>query len=128
MANMQTVREALVAELIGDVDALIQRVEALRATLPEAGDAAASKVHAAGTQVTSDIAGVAERLKVDLARQAETLRHNLYTATSEARAAAQVVDGTARQFGRFALLAGFGGGIFGGVLAGLALAVLLLRG
>jgi hypothetical protein len=128
MANVQTVREALVAELIGDVDTLLQRVEALRTTLPETGEAVAVQVKAAGMQAASDITGVSERLKADLARQAETLRHNLYAVTSEAHAAAQLVDGTARRFGRFALLAGFGGGILGGVLAGLALAAVVFEG
>jgi len=121
MANTQTMREALVAELIGDVDALLQRVEALRTALPEAGTAAAAQVQAAGTQAAQDIAVVSDRLKADLARQAETLRHTLYSVTQEARAAANVVDGTAQRFGRFAALAGFGGGILGGVLAGLVL-------
>lgn len=122
MANTQTMREALVAELIGDVDALLQRVEALRTTVPEAGTAAAAQVQAAGTQAAQDIAVASDRLKADLARQAETLRHTLYSVTQEARAAANVVDGTAQRFGRFAVLAGFGGGILGGILAGLVLA------
>lgn len=122
MANTQTMREALVAELIGDVDALLQRVEALRMTVPEAGTAAAAQVQAAGTQAAHDIAVASDRLKTDLARQAEALRHTLYSVTQEARAAANVVDGTAQRFGRFAVLAGFGGGILGGILAGLVLA------
>lgn len=111
----QTAREALIGELIGDVDALIARMDAVRMALPEAADRSAARIEAAGS-----------RLRVDLAREGETLLQEFRKVAREASAAAHVVDGSSRRFVALALLVGFGSGILGGALAGALLAQWIL--
>ena len=107
----QTAREALIGELIGDVDALMARVDALRTALPDAADRSAARLEAA-----------ASRLRGELERAVEAHIKELRELTGEARAAARVVDGASRRFVAMALLGGVGGGILGGALAGVLLA------
>lgn len=109
--DAQTAREALIGELIGDVDTLIARADALRTTVPEAAERAASRLETAGN-----------RLRAELARDGEALHRSLREITREADTAARIVDGASRRLIFLAVLAGFGGGIVGGALAGVALA------
>lgn len=112
----QTAREALIGELIGDVDALLARADALRTALPEAVGQSAARLEAAGG-----------RLRVDFERDGEALLRELRAVAREAEMSARIVDGSGRRFLLFALVTGFAGGIFGGALAGLALAQVLLK-
>lgn len=126
MSGPQTMREALIAELIGDVDALMTRAESLRATLPEAADKAATRVASAGETAAQQIAIKAERVRADLARDMETLLKGVQRVAGEAQAASMVVDRSARRFALLALLTGLAGGVGGGILAGLFAARYLL--
>ncbi|MFW1011717.1 hypothetical protein ACEV93_18635 [Vibrio parahaemolyticus] len=122
MGAPQTMREALLAELLGDVDALMQRLEELQTTLPAAADNAAGKVSDAGKAATDEFAQTAAKLRRDLVADSDVLRKELQGVTKETQAAAKVVDQSARRFAIMALLMGLAGGVIGGVLAGLALA------
>lgn len=126
MAGPQTAREALIAELIGDVDALIGRAEGLHTALPAAADKAAARVEGAGRTAADDITEAATRLRRELTAEGETLLKGLQGATQEAQKAARVVDQSARRFALMALLLGLAGGVLGGCLAGFALAQHLL--
>ena len=126
MAGPQTAREALIAELIGDVDALIGRAEALHSALPDAAEKAASRVAGAGQNAADDIIQAATALRRELTAEGDTLLKGLQGATKEAQNAARVVDKSARRFGLMALLLGLAGGVIGGCLAGYALALHLL--
>ncbi len=112
----QTAREALIGELIGDVDALLARTDALRTTLPEAVGHSASRIEAAGN-----------RLRADFERDGEALLRELRAVVREAEISARIVDRSGRRFLAFALMTGFAGGIFGGAFAGMLLAQVLLR-
>ncbi len=87
----QTAREALIGELIGDVDALIARADALRTVLPDAADRSAARLEAA-----------ANRLRAELERDGAAHLSELRHLTAEAKAAAWVVDGASRRFVAFA--------------------------
>jgi hypothetical protein len=112
----QTAREALIGELIGDVDTLLKRVDALGNALPDAAERSAARIEAA-----------ASRFKADIERDREAHLKALRQLAAEAKAAAWVVDGASRRFAALALLGGFGGGILGGALAGTLFAQWMLR-
>ncbi len=106
----------MIGELIGDVDALIERVDALRNILPDAADRSAARLEAA-----------AGRLRAELERGSDAHLKELRELTAEAKAAAWVVDGASRRFVFLALAGGMGGGILGGGLAGAVLAQWLFQ-
>lgn len=126
MNGPQTMRDALIAELIGDVDALLTRAETLRAALPDAAEKAASRVAAAGESAAQQIATNAERVRGELARDMETLLKGVQKVAGEASGAAKVVDRSGRRFALLALLTGLAGGVCGGVVAGLLAACYFL--
>jgi ATPase subunit of ABC transporter with duplicated ATPase domains len=117
VAGPQTTREALMAELLGDVGVLLDRMEALKVDLPEVAEDAAGKVKAVG-----DSSAAAIRIATDQAevRIADALS-GIQTAAREARAAAGVVAGAARRFALLALLTGAAGGAVAGAVVALAL-------
>ncbi|HFD2218311.1 TPA: hypothetical protein ACF2KY_004836, partial [Escherichia coli] len=114
MAGPQTTREALIAELLGDVGVLIDKTDELRASFPAAADEAAAKVKAAGQRATEDVATAATQLTRDLATQTEKLLQGVQQAAREAQAAARVVDRSARRFALLATAMGLAAGIVGG--------------
>ncbi len=110
MGPPQTTREALLAELLGDVAGLLERVEALHASLPATAEQSAARMAAAG-----------ERVRADLGRQNDGVVQALQKVAREAREAAGVVNGSARRFALLALATGLGAGVLGGALGGLLL-------
>src|SRR5690606_1463774 len=121
MAGPQTTREALIAELLGDVGVLLEKTDELRASFPAAADEAAAKVKAACSRAADDVATAATQLSRDLAAQSEKLLQGVQQAAREAQAAARVVDRSARRFEIIATAMCIDAVIVGGVLAGLAL-------
>lgn len=124
MAGPQTTREALMAELLGDVGGLLDRMEALKVDLPELADDMAGKVKAVGD---SSAAGIKTASQQAASRIADTLE-SVQIAAREAKAAAGVVTGSARRFALLALLTGVAGGAIGGALAAIALTGRLFGG
>ncbi|EIJ6113775.1 hypothetical protein LJJ21_004738 [Salmonella enterica] len=121
MGSPQTAREALIAELIGDVDALIIRAEALRSALPDAANEAAAKVRHSGERAAEDIGAAAAKLARELTGHGEKVVQGVQSAARDAQAAAKVVDRSARRFALLAAAMGLAGGVLGGILAGLFL-------
>jgi hypothetical protein len=108
VGSVHTHREALLAEALGDLDELLQRIEALQASLPAAGEQAGAKLHGAGARFLS-----AFEQKAGVALQ------GLQAAASAAHSAARVVDKAAWRFGLLAAVMGLAGGVFGGALVAL---------
>ena len=82
----RTVREALIAELLGDVDRLLARVEALTALVAEADNrltATAAALENAGDKYRLAVTAFTEQAKTDLA---EYLDQRMERAASAARA------------------------------------------
>ena len=122
MASPQTTREALIAELLADIAPLLDRADVLLASFPEAANAAATKVKAAGEQASRDFADNAQKVsRESVARHAELLEA-IQKASADAKAAALIVDKGYKRFALLALLTGLCGGVVGGLLVGLAAA------
>lgn len=121
MANPNTHREALIAELLGDVGQLLDRAEALKASFPVAGEEAAGKVRAAGQVAAGGVTAAGERFLGVFDQRAAAALQGVQEAAREAQAAARVVDRAAWHFALLAGAMGLGAGVLGGVLAGLAI-------
>ncbi len=117
MAGPQTTREALLAELLGDVGGLLDRMEVLKVDLPEVADDAADKIKAAGASSAAAIQSATDRAEVRIGDALASLQ----TAARDAKAAAAVVAGSARRFALLALLTGVAGGAVAGAVVALAL-------
>ena len=117
MAGPQTAREALLAELLGDVGGLLDRMEVLKVDLPEVADDAADKIKAAGASSAAAIQSATDRAEVRIGDALSSLQ----TAARYAKAAATVVAGSARRFALLALLTGVAGGAVAGAVVALAL-------
>ncbi|MGR0626563.1 hypothetical protein ACTZIH_25975 (plasmid) [Escherichia coli] len=126
MSGPQSMREALIAELIGDVDGLINRLEGLQSALPEAAEKSAAKVSAAGDSAVRNMTATGEKIRTDFIRDADSVLKALQKATGEAQAASRVVSGSAKRFAALALVVGLSAGIIGGVLAGMLAAYYFL--
>lgn len=125
MAGPQTAREALIAELIGDVDALIERAEVLQASIPAAADEAVRGIVDAGERVVAHLDDATKLLRADLARERAAALQPLQLASKAATDAAAAVTDGARRLATYALLTGLAGGALAGALVGGAVAVLL---
>lgn len=132
-AGPTTAREALFHEAFGDLLGLVEQVEALKQDLPvvaqatvgqidEAGRIAAGQVSASGRQAAQQVGTVAKAMIEALDRERVAWGAAADKQVSESRAAANLVAGAARKMAWMALAIGLGGGVIGGVLAGLALA------
>lgn len=119
MSGPQTMREALIAELIGDLDTLLTRTEEVKAALPLAADSAARGITAAGEKMLAQTEQSANRLRAELARDAGSIAETVKKAASEANTAATIVARGGQRFALLALLTGLAGGVVGGTLAGL---------
>jgi ElaB/YqjD/DUF883 family membrane-anchored ribosome-binding protein len=120
MAGPNTHREALIAELLGDVGALLDRAEALNASLPAAVDQAAAKVRAAGETAAGSVKGAGEAFVTSLDAQTKETLKGVQKAAREAQSAAKVVERSAWRFALLTALIGLAAGILGGGLAALA--------
>ena len=121
MANPNTHREALIAELLGDVGALLDRTEELKASFPVAGEAAAGKVRTAGEMAAGGVTAAGERFLSVFDEKARSVLRGVQEAAGEAQAAARVVDRAAWHFALLAGAVGLAAGVLGGALAGLAI-------
>lgn len=126
MAGPQTTREALMAELLGDVGALLDRAEALQAAMPAVADAAASQVFLAGEDAAKSITASADEFAALLSRQRELMAKPISEAAESISKSADVVEGGARRLASMAMLAGLAGGVLGGLVVGIAAAAFLM--
>lgn len=117
MATQNTMREALVAELLGDLDALIKRIETLNEALPGTLDAAEARIRQAGEASASAIeqAGVASSRELE--RQGKGMMQGVENATHQTQTAARAFQGAGRTLWAMAAAAILGGGVAGAVVA-----------
>lgn len=127
MAGPQTTREALMAELLGDVGALLDRAEALQAAMPAVADAAATQVFLAGEDAAKNIKASADQFGALLSSQRELMAKPLSEAAASISKSADVVKGGARRLATMAMFAGMAGGVLGGLIAGIAAAAFFMR-
>ncbi|MDF4211165.1 hypothetical protein P2W50_31425 [Pseudomonas protegens] len=120
MSGPQTTREALMAELLGDAGALLDRVEALQVAIPGVTDTAVSQVYLAGEEAAKSIMAAAEEFGALLARERDLIAKPISEATASIRASADVVEGGARRLTTTALLVGLAGGALAGLIGGIA--------
>lgn len=119
MAGPQTTREALLAELLGDVGTLLDRVEAIQATLPQQVEDGASRLSSAGESAAVKIATAADQARSDFTLALTDTLKGVQKAATDAEAAAAVVSGAVVRFALLALLTGLAGGAIAGfVVAG----------
>lgn len=77
MSTLQTHREALYAELFGDIEKLLTRAEELHDALPESMTAAASNIEAAGRKAVYDMEAASKRDRRELASEVDKLLQHL---------------------------------------------------
>jgi len=121
MAGPNTHREALIAEALGDLGDLLDKVEALKTALPLAVDAAAVKVRGAGETAAGSVNAAGDRFLTAFDQQAGTALKGVQAAARDAQGAARVVDKAAWRFAFLAGVTGLAAGALGGVLAALAI-------
>lgn len=126
MAGPQTTREALMAELLGDVGALLDRTEALQAAMPAVADAAATQVYLAGEDAAKNIKVSADSFAALFADQRALIAKSMSEAAASINKSADLVEGNARRMATNALLAGLAGGAIAGLLGGVAAAAFFM--
>lgn len=131
MAGPSTAREALLAEVYGDLLGLVERVEALKASMPgltdqlaaeiaEASRLASVQIATSGKQSVQNVAQIATHTLEGMTRERAALQALAEQHVREARAAAQLVGASANRLALYATGIGMGAGAIGGVLATLA--------
>lgn len=91
MSGAQTVREALIAELLGDVDAIMARIEAMPATLAGAEDRVAATVAAlneAGDKYRLAVTAFTEQAKAELSEHLDRQQAKIAASRIEEQTAA----------------------------------------
>ena len=126
MAGPQTAREALIAELLGDVGALMDRTEALQAAMPAVADAAATQVYLAGEDAAKNIKAAADSFAALFADQRALIAKSMSEAAASISKSADLVEVNARRMATNALLAGLAGGAIAGLLGGVAAAAFFM--
>lgn len=126
MAGPQTARDALIAELLGDVGALMDRTEALQAAMPAVADAAATQVYLAGEDAAKNIKASADLFAALFADQRALIAKSMSEAAASISKSADLVEGNARRMATNALLAGLAGGAIAGLLGGVAAAAFFM--
>lgn len=127
MAGPQTTREALMAELLGDVGALLDRAEALQVSMPAVADAAMTQVFLAGEDAAKNIQASADSFAARAAEQRELIAKPMRDAAASISESAGIVEGSARRLAQTALLVALAGGGFAGLLGGVAAAAFFMR-
>lgn len=122
MRAPQTTREALIAELLGDIGALLDKSETLQSALPAVADNAATKIHLAGEAATNSIKQEADKFREMLSSERKLITEPIREAAKQTQHAADVVDAGARRLAFLSTLLGFIGGALGGLAAGLVVA------
>lgn len=130
MAGPQTTREALIAELLGDLGALLDRAESLQKALPDVADVAATQIHLAGEGVATGIEAQArqhlQQLGELLGRERAALVDPISAASQATRAAADTLRDASHRITAKVVLLGMAAGALAGGVVGAAVAALLL--
>lgn len=116
MAGPQTTREALLAELLGDVGELLDRVETIQAALPQQVEDGAARLASAGEAASVKIATATDQARRDFTSALTDALNGVQKAAKDAEAAASVVSGAVVRFALLALLTGLAGGALAGFI------------
>ena len=119
----QTAREALLAEALGDLGQLVERLEAAKVWLPEQADATAERIAHAAEGAVLRVSETARKAEASAEAARRAWAADALKVAKEVKAAALVVADQAGRMRLYALAVGFGGGIGGGVVA----AVMVMR-
>lgn len=127
MSKDTTVREAIVTEILGELEVLLTRLEGLNNSLPDSTEVSISKIKMATEFSSRNFSALFEReIKSFDTRIKESLAR--FTRASEAiQNAAMIVDKRSHRFTILATTTGFASGFLGGVLAALALGNFLFK-
>jgi hypothetical protein len=123
MAGPNTHREALIAELLGDVDGLLKRAEALHETLPAVTEAAEAKIKAAGEASAAAINEAGVKLSRGLERQGGDLLREIQEGTRQTQAAAKGLRASGAKLWGLVIVA-----VLAGAIAGAVAALLVIHG
>ncbi|WP_413168804.1 hypothetical protein [Burkholderia latens] len=118
----------MIAELLGDVGPLLDRVEALQSALPSAVDEAVRKVRAAGETAAGAVEASGDVFLGRFNERASKATQAMQGAATDVQNAAKVVDRSAFRFALMAGLIGLAAGTLGGALVALAIAHKLFGG
>lgn len=116
MAGQLGPRDALLAEVLGDAGLLLDRMEALKVSLPELADAVAERIATAGETAANRVGQAGEQARAKIAKAADEVTVGVNSAAGDAREAARTVAGSAGRFTFLALLMGLLGGVAGGAI------------
>lgn len=112
-------RDALVAELIGDVDTLIQEVKALQASMPASSDNAARVLLESSKKMLAQVEQSSQRLRLELKNENLEILAAAQKAANEATYAAQLFNKGVVRLSLLAVslggIAGLIAGVFGGM-------------
>lgn len=125
MGGPTTTREALMAELLGDVGDLLDRVDALRASIPAASDAAVEAIRAQGEDIAATLQTAASDLQAERLRERAASKQELQTMTKTIAAAANAVTDGVQRSAIVAALIGAGAGALAGALTATLVAMLI---
>jgi hypothetical protein len=122
--RVTSAREALTAELIGDVAELLGKAEGLSAEINEAAEAACRSIQATGERVGVRLAEETSRSVSAVSGERSAWLASARAVNQEIRDTAQVLAGHQRSVYWTVLGVGVLAGVVGGVLAGLCVSLL----
>ncbi|WP_156955813.1 hypothetical protein [Solidesulfovibrio alcoholivorans] len=122
-----TMREAMVAEVLGDIGNLLTRVESVNKALPDATEKAISKIRAALELASGDLTSSGERLTREFDVYLKESLGSIRQVSKDIQQAAKLVDKSSHRIAIYSAIIGFSTGIFGGILSALAFSNFFFR-
>jgi len=115
-----TLREAMVAEALGELGDLLSRLEKVNETLPDSTEKSISKIRAALELASGNLTASGDKITKEFDAKLKESLENIRQVSKDTQNATRVVDRSAHRFAIFSAVIGFTSGILGGVLAALA--------
>lgn len=109
------------AELLGDVGDVLDRVDALKEAIPAAADAAVEVIAAETQRIGGQLDAIAQAMREDMQRERSSYRQDVQEAKASAKSAtlaAERVTAESRSMRASALLVGACAGAFAGLITG----------
>lgn len=119
MAEPQTTREMLLAEILGDVNLAIDRIENLKQDLPIIAENAARQVGQSAKKASDDITISANQAKEGITHNVEALEKRLKKAQTSLNDAVEAMGANSTKNLLYGLLIGLMGGVAGGIMVAL---------
>lgn len=122
-----TMREAIAAEILGDINDILTRLEGVNKIFPESTEKTISKIKTAMELASGNLTASGDKITREFDAKLKESLANLRQVSKDTLKAASVVDRSAHRFALFSAIIGFASGILGGVLAALAFSNYFLR-